>query len=262
MSLIFECASYQSCGAREYQEDNSLYHKLPVINETSDQGGVTYSEELVAVLCDGMGGHVGGAIASQIACLRFSQNYIDSKGSPVEKLRSSLMDSNKAIAERVIKEPNLDGMGCTLIGVTMSEAGLYWVSVGDSLLYHYSKGDLKRLNMDHSLGSLFDRMVEKGEMDREQALSNPKRNSLLSAVIGEEIELIDSPENPTGILAGDCLVLASDGIDTLERAEIQSLLRSGEDYGAGAIARKIIKAVDDVQKPHQDNVTVIVIKVI
>jgi protein phosphatase len=134
--------------------------------------------------------------------------------------------------------------------------------VGDSHLFLFRAGELFHLNENHSLAPVLDKLVEDGEMSREQALAHPRRHYLRSALTGEEIELVDLAPAAIELEAGDCVILASDGIDTLDADEIADIVasRAGED--AEAIVAALIDAVLAARQTYQDNTTVMVVRVV
>ena len=141
-------------------------------------------------------------------------------------------------------------MGCTLVGVVVDPVGLRWVSVGDSRLFLFRKGELYQLNEDHSLAPMLDQLVEQGEMTREQALNHPRRHHLRSALTGEPIELIDLARERVGLHADDCIILASDGLDTLEPDEIADLIEAQPARRRGSRSRQsLIDSVDRAGRP-------------
>ena len=111
----------------------------------------------MAVLADGMGGHVGGARASKMTCGCFLATYPKIEGAIDKRLLLSLDASNKTIESAIEKDQKLFGMGCTLLGVCVDHQGVHWVSVGDSLLYLFHNKKLTKLNEDHSLAPCFGR---------------------------------------------------------------------------------------------------------
>ena len=275
MTLTFDTSHRATKGARRYQEDACVFARLHAAPEGDTTSGVDgavpasvalaplrfTSIGVVAVLADGMGGHVGGERASMTACTGFLDALSSIYGAAGDYLDVALSSANDAIRREVDAEPNLQGMGCTLVGAVVDPGGLRWVSVGDSRLFLFRKGELYQLNEDHSLAPLLDQLVEQGEMTREQAMIHPRRHHLRSALTGEAIELIDLARERVTLLVDDCIVLASDGIDTLEPDEIADLIEANRAQGAEAIATGLIDKVDQAARPGQDNTTVMAVVV-
>jgi len=217
-------------------------------------------QQLVAVLADGMGGHVGGALASRTVCDAFIKTVAQAENASRERLTQGLHASNAAIADQVAVDPILQGMGSTLVGALFGPPGLEWVSVGDSPLYLYRDGEIALLNEDHSLAPALDQMAAEGRLSVTEARNDPRRHLLRSAVTGEDLELVDLSRQPLPLQAGDCVLLASDGIHTLETHEIARVVSGYLDDGPQAVAEALVRTVEEVRDPHQDNITVLVVK--
>jgi PPM family protein phosphatase len=241
----FVHASRASKGARNYQEDASGVREGPDL--------------LIAVLADGMGGHAGGALASGLACMFFLEALEKSSGDVSARLVEALGMANAAIAHEVAGKPELSGMGCTLVGATFGPLGVEWVSVGDSPLYLVRKGELVVLNEDHSLAPEIDKLAVMGRISEAAAKADPRRHFLRSALTGGEIELIDRSHRPLSLQPGDAVVLASDGIHSISPSAIARLVAEASTPEEGADA--LLAAVEAAREPHQDNTTVIVVRV-
>jgi protein phosphatase len=243
----FDYAMRASQGARRYQEDAAAVREEAA-------GGLT------AVLADGMGGHAGGAVASETASTTFLEAFGASSGETRMRLASALDDANAALAARAVLNPDLSGMGCTLVGTAFGPEGLDWISVGDSPLYLVRSGRIARLNEDHSLAPEIDRMAAMGRLTWEEAKGHPRRHFLRSALTGAEIDMVDWSQEPLVLEAGDVVIVASDGIHTIEEAEIARLASAGQ--VSDAIAEALLAAVDGAGDPHQDNTTVVVVRML
>ena len=131
----FEQAIAASQGARRYQEDAAAVWPHP-----------DAPSALLAVLADGMGGHVGGAKASQLVCEQAIESFRSSTGETPARLTQALIAANKAIARTVDEDPALSGMGSTMIAAVFDSTGLEWVSVGDSPLYLFRHSKITLLD--------------------------------------------------------------------------------------------------------------------
>ncbi|MBL8847799.1 MAG: serine/threonine-protein phosphatase [Hyphomicrobium zavarzinii] len=251
--LAFEHASRTTKGARSHQEDTALFWSG---EDAAAPGAV------VAVLADGMGGHAGGALASRMACESFIKAYADQDGPNTERLIEALTAANQAIADTVDANPMLAGMGSTLVGVTFGADGIEWVSVGDSPLLLYRRGEIALLNEDHSLAPELDRLAAAGAISEDEARRDPRRHMLRSAVTGDDIDLIDLSRRPLKVEPGDYIILASDGLQTLESMEIERIVAAYAEDGAVAVANALIRAVEALKDPHQDNATVVAVRLL
>jgi protein phosphatase len=251
MTGVWQAASRSIQGGRNYQEDKCAV--VPIAIE-AEEGA------MLAVLADGMGGHAGGAVASSIATERFIEHFKAHDDATAERLRQSLIAANEAVAHKSQNNPDLSGMGCTMVGLVAQAQQLDWVSVGDSPLWLYSNGALQRLNEDHSMLPVLQARVERGEASAAAIASHPARNALRSAVVGEDIPLVDLATMPIKLGAGDILVLASDGLCSLSDAEIAAILRQAAKADPQAIADRLVEAIEALGLPDQDNTTVVVLR--
>jgi len=243
-------ATAQMVGARDQQEDSLVVH-APVA-DTGPRAG-----EVLLVLADGMGGHAGGEIASRLVVERFSSACRDSAAGVMETMRASLDLANEAVAMAVAEAPRLNGMGATLVACMVRQDSLYWISVGDSPLWVCRGGALQRLNADHSMVPLLEAMVSRGELTRDEMLTDPRRNQLRSVVTGYEIALVDLCDQPFRLETGDIVVLASDGIETLPEIELAALLQAAGGMLLDELAGKLLAGVKAAGRPYQDNASVI-----
>ena len=102
-------------------------------------------------------------------------------------------------------------------------------------------------------------MAASGRITVEQAQTDSRRHMLRSAVTGDDIELIDLSVRPLALDHGDCIILASDGIHTLDQADIARIVVAYAGDGPQAIAAALIRTVDAARDPQQDNVTTVVV---
>ena len=239
-------AARQIPGGREYQEDD--YGLIESGDSDSDE---------VLVIADGMGGQVSGDTASHTVIKTFIETYSDTTGLISDRLRACLKAANNALASAIDAHPALAGMGTTVVAAVISQRGLEWISVGDSPLWLFREGQLRRLNADHSMAAVFADLVVVGRMTEEEAATDPKRHALRSAVMGDEIHLIDVSSQPVALKRGDRVILASDGLLTLADDEIARILQTMQDAPLSEIAEALIQAVEDAAHPHQDNTTVL-----
>ena len=258
--MAFEYASRASQGARSYQEDTAIV-RAGGAGEASPAAGAN-AQAVTVVLADGMGGHVGGALASSTACKVFLDAYAASAGDVPARLDDALRRANAAIGACVEENPALDGMGCTLIGSVFGPEGVEWVSVGDSPMFLLRKGDeIVLLNEDHSLAPEIDKLAAAGRMTWEDAKADPRRHFLRSALTGADMELIDRSQRPLALEPDDVVILASDGIHTLGEPDILRIATENAAHGPEAIADALLASVEAAGDIYQDNTTVVVVRV-
>lgn len=244
-------------GARDYQEDD--YDFLPLDGDGDRDGN---APGILLVLADGMGGHVAGALASKTAVASFIAAWQAQDNADIPaRLDNALAAANDSLRAKVAADPSLDGMGCTLVGAVVAAGNLHWVSVGDSPLWLMRGGELQRINQDHSMAPLLQNLVDAGRMTAEEAAADPRRNALRSAVMGDELTLVDRSESPLLLPARPepaRILLASDGVQTLPDDAIENLMRQCAALDSDACADRLLQAVVDKQHPRQDNTTVMI----
>jgi serine/threonine protein phosphatase PrpC len=240
----FDYSAVSSLGDRENQEDSFAVVELA--------GG----RELLLVVADGMGGHVGGEIASQVAVNTFVDCFAHhTMGEPHRRLRIALIMANEALAEHIRQDLELDGMGTTLVAAHLSDRGLFWVSVGDSLLLLVRDGEVRSLNEDHSMAPVIERQFLAGKLTREEADAHPERNALLSVLTGwRSPDMIDCPEPAYRLRHGDRLIAASDGLSTLEYSDITELALANR--SAAKIAEAMKQRIAEKRQEFQDNTAI------
>ncbi|MEP1445137.1 MAG: protein phosphatase 2C domain-containing protein [Paraglaciecola sp.] len=237
------CYGDQIQGKRNYQEDTFEIK--------------AFGDETLFLLCDGMGGHVAGKQASDLAVEEFTKGFCHQVNLPIPKrLEAGLTFANEAIKLKVLQSNELNGMGTTLVAVHLGRNAIHWVSVGDSPLWLVRDNQLQRLNADHSLAEVLKKFVKLGQITAQQAANDPKRHVLLSSVSGEEIQHIDLRESPFEMRNGDCLLLASDGLETLSAQQIIQQVKDNSE--PKKCVSQLLESVETINKAHQDNATVIV----
>ncbi len=146
-------------------------------NEDSAYAGA----HLLAV-ADGMGGHVGGEIASAAAISELRK--LD-KDLPAPELLAALEHTVKAANDnlhRIVEsDPALQGMGTTLTAMLWAGSQVALVHIGDSRAYLLRDGSLFQITHDHTL---VQSLVDEGRISPDEAASHPQRSLLLRALDG------------------------------------------------------------------------------
>ena len=244
-------AGDQIQGGRDYQEDA---FRLVLVEAAGGRAAVA---RLLLLLADGMGGHAGGGVASEIALQAFDDGFRRSGGDVATRLGAGVAAANRATRARQAAEPALSAMGTTLVAAVVESGVLYWASVGDSPLWLWRDGRLERLNEDHSMRPVLRDLVDLGRMTEDEARTDPRVHQLRSALGGgDDVLLLDLAAKGCPLRAGDVLLLASDGLETLPEERIASLVAEHPD-DARAIVRALLDAVTAADTPGQDNTTVV-----
>jgi serine/threonine protein phosphatase PrpC len=252
--LEFDYSASAITGARPYQEDTFQVWRP---NTTASK-----SRPLLAVLADGMGGHVSGEVASRLAAGHYIKAFSSEQGSVDQRLEHSLHAGNDALSSAIRNDGRLAGMGCTIVAAYIDQDGLRWASVGDSMLLLFRDNQLKRLNADHSFGALLDKQAEANIISLQEAKQSPQRHTLRSALTGSPIPIRQVEARPYALRSGDWIVLASDGLDTLSGNAMAQLVGQHEDGEPAALVEALLKAVAKEGVANQDNTTVVAIRVL
>lgn len=200
----------------------------------------------LAVVADGMGGHQGGAEASQLA-IESIRDLVNPSNQPPEGqmeswLAKAVEESNKRIFQKGSQNKNLSGMGTTISLVYFLNHKAYWAHVGDSRIYIFRKGNLKQITKDHTLAS-----AKEG-----------KRNHILTRALGvQENVKIDTGVTP--LFPKDYLLLCSDGLyNALKDEKITSILESSKQANE-ELVQKLVQKANELD--GSDNITAILIQI-
>ena len=185
----------------------------------------------VFVVCDGMGGHVGGAKASEIATKNIIEYFSREPDSvPQNALRAAIEFTNIQIYGTAQVNSELKGMGTTCTVLVENGGLIYIAHVGDSRIYIYSDNKLYRLTKDHSY---VQGLVDAGEITDAQMETHPRKNELTRALgISEEVK-VEVASQPIFAKKGDKFLLCTDGLCGLISDKlIASTLNSGIEIDA------------------------------
>lgn len=212
----------------------------------------------LALVCDGMGGHDSGDMASATAAAAFVSAF-ESSSLILPRRLSAALDAANAAVGRLFEQQQGFG-GTTLVAAFAGERTLHWISVGDSALYLWRRGHLQRLNEDHSMRSVYACYVCAGGMTHREAQQNG--HMLRSALVGGPIPMIDAPSAPYPLLPGDRILLCSDGAEEVLACRILSTeLRQMLNARSGSLAGMVVEACRARQNQYADNVTVVTLDV-
>jgi protein phosphatase len=208
---------------------------------------------MVFLVCDGMGGHAAGQIASELACKTFIDVYLSHPSSDAfVALDTAAKAANRYILEESRAIPARRGMGTTLSGLVLLGDRAITVQVGDSRVYRFRGGELTQLTLDHGL---VDEAIRRGELPPEAAQTHPQRHVLTRALGVEDGLLTDIESQP--FEPGDQYLLCSDGL--VNHVPDDLIAETLEQYGPGEAAWRLVgKALVD---GGSDNCTVLIVRV-
>lgn len=256
--MSFLPANAQHIGARGSQQDSFGF------GDPEDEAFLAHGG-FVAVVCDGMGGMEHGDLASRTAVRSFLDAY--SRKTPDENIPEALERSVREANDRVVEMARelgaAESVGTTLVAASVIDAGaesksMYFISVGDSGLFHISEGQMQTVNRPHIFANILDTAVSRGTLSKEQALLHPERESLTSFIGVGVLEEIDRNVDPWPIADGDTILLASDGLfKTLTAEEVlESCHGHPQTWPDTLVARTLERKYE-----YQDNVTVLSVTV-
>ena len=234
--MIYRWASSTDIGRlRDHNED-----------AVHPSGHGTAGGGFVAAVADGMGGHVAGEVASNLAL----KAAVETTGGPVPRVRAG----NWAVMGRIRDEPELSGMGTTLtLGVFGEDGDLAIGHVGDSRAYLIREGRIRQLTRDHSLVA---ELIESGRLDPADAAGHPFRSVITRALGLEQDVDVDVVEER--LAPGDRVVLCSDGLTSMiEDDAVERVLVESADPAAAVDA--LVEAAN--LAGGSDNITVVVVAV-
>lgn len=217
-----------------------------------------FPDGVLSVVCDGMGGHHDGALASSLASEAYVRSFEKHGDMPMtQRMYRALEVANETI-RRSFERRSVYG-GTTLLAAFAGAGVLRWVSVGDTALYLWRFGRLLRLNQDHSYRDLYREYIGSG-MTAQDALR--KGHVLRSAVTGEPLDMVDAPLTPYPLIPGDRIILTTDGTENVIDPSIlgpegRAILNDRE----GNLPVNIIEACKALKDPYADNATVVSIDV-
>jgi serine/threonine protein phosphatase PrpC len=252
--MSFLPGNAQHIGARSSQQDSFGF------GDPEDEAFLAHGG-FVAVVCDGMGGMEHGDLASRTAVRTFLDAY--QKKTQEESIPDALERSVRVANEQVVEMAHslgaAESVGTTLVAAVLLESvpdskSMYFISVGDSGLFHISDGQLQTVNRPHVFANILDTAVSRGTLSKEQALLHPERESLTSFIGVGVLEEIDRNVDPWPIADGDTILLASDGLfKTLTADEVlESCHGHPQSWPDALVARTLEQGYE-----YQDNVTVL-----
>jgi protein phosphatase len=211
-------------------------------------------DKCIFVVCDGMGGHKGGDVASRLAVEIIKETFIFSVAEEIiPALQSAAEMANRIIWEKGKSDDSLNEMGTTLTAAVIFDGSLIVAHVGDSSLYLFRENQLKKVTCDHTLA---EQMLSDGLLKKEDMRSNVY-NHVLTRAVGVESQVeIDIYQEE--IHTGDWVLMCTDGLtDLIEDEYIDELLRGADD--PKIVAQELLNMA--LHKGGYDNVTIVLVSV-
>ena len=247
---FFKLGKIHEVGKRKNQQDTLAY------SEVMDEAALREKGALF-IVADGMGGLSDGAEVSSLLAVKMLQ-FFDNNDfieNPAEKLYEMVMNANEEINAH-LGEERIGKSGSTLVTAYIKDNSVYWLSIGDSNIYLYHDHSITRVNELHNYENELLQEVSKGNISLEQVMNHPDRAALTSFIGAGEIKHVDRNLEPLILEKEDRLLLASDGLDTVSKEELEQMMH----YDAAEAALKLKYLISEKNKRNQDNYTAIIIE--
>lgn len=232
------------------------------MKRTNNEDAYLINDELnLFVVCDGMGGHVGGEFASSIAVNTVEEVLssieadpdTDLPDDPVEatreKIRYAIRLAGRRIYEKALAEPEYKGMGTTALVLLVEQGNAFVAHVGDSRAYLLRDDTIEQITEDHSL---VNEKIRAGLITPEEARHHKLRNIITRSLGYQEDVEVDIQVR--AVRRDDQFMLCSDGLSNLvETGEMGEVLRN---HSPQASARQLVDTACD--RGGDDNITTII----
>ena len=247
MKYRISAYSIHELGQRSNQED-SIY---PPYSEKPSNGSLF-------ILCDGMGGHAAGEVASKAVCDAMSK-YIEEHPREddlfdEEDFKAALSAAYDALDARDTGDEKK--MGTTLTFARFHEGGCFTAHIGDSRIYHIRPSEKRILHVtrDHSL---VNKLIDLGEMTVEEAKSSRQKNVITRAMQPNQERSKADCCNLTDLKVGDYLYMCSDGmLEEMEDRELVNILSLSQPD------TKKIGIIKGATKDNKDNHSALLIRIL
>ncbi|WP_033829268.1 Stp1/IreP family PP2C-type Ser/Thr phosphatase [Bacillus andreraoultii] len=230
-----------------------------VRNHNEDHVGIFTDNDgnSLAVVADGMGGHLAGDVASRMTIELIQQLWetdqpkITTAENAIEWFTNSIQMINEKIYHYANENPECKGMGTTFVAALCTENFVTVAHIGDSRCYILNSHGFQQLTDDHSL---VNELVKSGQISKEDAEHHPRKNVLLRALGTEPAVQIDTVT--VELEVGDYIILCTDGLSNkVSDSEIKEVLKTEQDLAEKA--DRLIQMAND--NGGEDNITLAII---
>ncbi len=227
------------------------------IKRNSNQDCIFFSNQPIGplpnlyIVADGMGGHQAGDHASRMA-IDITVDFVKASTleNPIAVLKRAMIFANNEIYKAASTDPELAGMGTTMVVAVAMDGKLYVANVGDSRLYAIGS-DIRQITMDHSL---VEEMIRRGELERKKGRNHPEKNIITKAMGSKEEIIPDFFE--IDINPKEKYLLCSDGLSNMvEDDEIRDIVADHDDLEG--IADALVERAN--YYGGSDNISVVII---
>jgi PPM family protein phosphatase len=178
-----------------------------------DRTSYAYTRDaLLMVIADGMGGHLHGEVASQIAAQllteAFQREAKPKLADPFGFLQKSITDAHFALGDYAKARNLIESPRTTCVACVVQDSTAFWAHVGDSRLYHVREGRIQAQTRDHSRVQM---LVDQGRVREEAVAAHPDRNKIFNCIGASTLPQVELSK-PTLLREDDTLILCTDGL--------------------------------------------------
>lgn len=208
----------------------------------------------VLVVCDGMGGHNGGTVASRTTVEAMLESFRTSATCNLKRLLSTAIDkANAHVREKGMKDPSLRNMGTTCVAVVARGSQVQVAHIGDSRAYVIRGDMIEQITRDHTY---LNDLIEIGLLTPEKAKNHPERNIITRCVGMGDVVNVDF--NVRSAQPGDAFLLCSDGL--FNHVDDHEIREFAAQFEAQVAAQKLVDLANS--RGGEDNITVGIMKVL
>ena len=220
-------------------------------------------DDVLAVVCDGMGGISGGQLASRTAVEAFIecyQTYAQQDAAGFAWLKNAAEVIDDIVYSLCGPDGQRLGAGTTLVSIILHDGQINWLSVGDSRLYILRGNEMVQVTNDHNYFLTLNRQRQNGQISSEVYQEEACNGEALISFIGMGgLLMIDINEVPFALVPGDVILLCTDGLyRTVSDQEIKTIVTESESMQEAA--NHLEKIIEHRSHPYQDNYTFVLIK--
>lgn len=251
---MYTYAAKVDIGVSEEQNDDRALVSSILLTDGEISGKIE-KEEIVAAICDGVGGLAQGYRAAMITLERIS--HLNKKGISIAQIQDAIEESNIRVKNTKSIEQLHNAMMSTIAGIYADGDRFIVFNAGDSRIYRFRFKYIMQLSKDHSL---VQDLIDLGEITPEEAKNHEKRNVINKCIGYEECVNARIIDMSGDFSEGDILMICSDGIsDVLNAQEIRDIIMEHkEDEELKDCCKKVYEMA--IQKGSLDNLSIILLR--
>lgn len=233
-------------GRRRERNQDNVTHLVPTDDDVLAAKGALF------VVCDGMGGHAAGEVASELGVKSIREEYFATDESDIIKaFAHAIKQANQRIFSYAREHAEMTGMGTTCVALVLHGGRAYFVNIGDSRGYIIRDGTMRQVTLDHSWVA---EQTRAGLLTEEQARTHAHRN-VITRSLGTQAT-VNADLFVETLREGDRVLLCSDGLHGyVEEREIEREMLHHDDPEVGA--RNLIDMANAAGGP--DNITALIV---